>query len=69
MEVIFTVNNNNNIPNIPMSLSAALSQISDAIGYFGSLSPDEQQEIINYTHTIQSNHDGMDYLGSQNYFY
>ena len=55
MEVIFTVNNNNNIPNIPMSLSMALSQTSDAIGYFGSLSPDEQQEIINYTHIIQSN--------------
>lgn len=62
MEVIFTVNNNNNIPNIPMSLSMALSQASDAIGYFGSLSPDEQQEIINYTHIIQSHQDSQDFL-------
>lgn len=62
MEVIFTVNNNNNIPNIPMSLSMALSQTSDAIGYFGSLSPDEQQEIINYTHIIQSHQDSQDFL-------
>ena len=64
MEVIFTVNNNNNIPNIPMSLAVALSQTSDAIGYFGSLSPDEQQEIINYTHIIQSNQEIPDYTAN-----
>ena len=44
-----------------MSLSMALSQTSDAIGYFGSLSPDEQQEIINYTHIIQSNQEIPEY--------
>ena len=55
------VNNNNNISNIPVSLSTAMAQTSDAIDYFGTLSPDEQQEIINYTHTIQSNQDIQDY--------
>ncbi len=55
------VNNNNNISNIPVSLYAAMAQASDAIDYFGTLSPDEQQEIINYTHTIQSNQDMQDY--------
>ena len=38
-----------------------MAQASDAIDYFGTLSPDEQQEIINYTHTIQSNQDMQDY--------
>ena len=59
--MIFTVNNNNNISNIPVSLSTAIAQASDVIDYFTTLSPDEQQEIINYTHTIQSNQDMQDY--------
>lgn len=59
--MIFTVNNNNNISNIPVSLSTAIAQASDAIDYFTTLSPDEQQEIINYAHTIQPNQDMQDY--------
>ena len=55
--MVFTVNTNKNVSNIPVSLSMAIDQTSDAIEYFGTLSPDEQQEIINYTHTIQSNHE------------
>ena len=66
--MIFTVNNNKNISNIPISLAMAVSQTSDAIGYFGTLSPDEQQEIINYTHTIQSNQESLDYFGKFNSF-
>lgn len=68
MGVIFTVNNNNNIPNIPMNLSVALSQASDAMGYFCSLSPDEQQEIVNYSHTIQSNQEMQDYSNKFSFF-
>lgn len=59
--MVFTVNNNKNVSNIPVSLSMAAEQTSDAIEYFGTLSPDEQQEIINYTHTLQSNQ------GAENY--
>lgn len=68
MEVIFTVNNNNNIASIPISLSMAMAQTSDAIEYFGALSPDEQQEIINYTHTIQSHQEMQEYTGQFPYF-
>lgn len=60
--MVFTVNNNKNISNVPFSLSVAAEQTSDAIEYFGTLSPDEQQEIINYTHTIQSNQGTENYL-------
>ncbi len=62
--VIFTVNNNDNPGKIPMGLSVALYQNSDAMSFFGALSPDEQQEIINHTHTIQSNQDIQDFLDS-----
>lgn len=59
MEVIFTVNSS--VPNIPLALSAALSQVSDAVDQFRTLSPDEQQEIINYTHTVQPMRDIQEY--------
>lgn len=62
MEVIFTVNNNNKYNNIPLGLSMALSQNTDAMSFFGALSPDEQQEIINHTHTIQSKQEMQDYV-------
>ncbi len=52
MEVVFTVNNQ--VPYIPTGLSTALFQNVDSIDYFSSLSQDEQQKIINHTHTIQS---------------
>lgn len=68
MEVIFTVNKNNSVSNVPISLSTALSQTSDAIEYFASLSPDEQQEIINYTHTIQPYQDIQEYPNKFAYF-
>ena len=55
MEVIFTVNANNTIPGIPLALSTAFAQTSDAIDHFVTLAPDEQQEIINYAHTVQPN--------------
>lgn len=59
MEVIFTINNT---PNIPMGLSMALAQNVDSLNYFSSLSPDEQQEIINHTHTIQSKKEMEEYV-------
>ncbi len=40
----------------------ALSQNTDAMSFFGALSPDEQQEIINHTHTIQSKQEMQDYV-------
>lgn len=46
----------------------AESQTSDAMGYFGTLSPDEQQEIINYTHTLQSSPDPWEYFGKSKVF-
>lgn len=59
MEVIFTISNT---PNIPMGLSMALAQNVDSLNYFSSLSPDEQQEIVNHTHTIQSKKEMEEYV-------
>lgn len=56
------VNNNKNISSVPISLSIAAEQTSDVIEYLGTLTPDEQQEVINYTHTLQSNQGAENYL-------
>lgn len=66
VEVYLSLINNkySNIPNIPMGLSMALAQDIDAMGYFTSLAPDEQQEIINHTHAIQSKNEMQEYVNN-----
>lgn len=59
MEVIFTINKT---PSLPVGLGMALAQNVDSMNYFSSLSPDEQQEIINHTHTIQSKREMEEYV-------
>lgn len=54
-------NNSNKVPNIPIGLDVALSQNIDATDYFGSLSEDEQQKVINHTHTMHSSQDTQNY--------
>ena len=44
------INNNE----IPLGLGMALAQHVDAMQYFASLPKNEQQQIINHTHTIGS---------------
>lgn len=43
-----------NVSNIPIGLGYALSQNIDAMNYFTKLTAEQQQQIINHTHTIQS---------------
>lgn len=45
-----------------MGLSMALAQNVDSLNYFSSLSPDEQQKIVNHTHTIQSKKEMEEYV-------
>lgn len=66
--MIFTVNNKDNPGKIPIGLPVALYQNTDAMSFFSSLSPDEQQEIINHTHTIQSNQTIQDYVDNLTLF-
>lgn len=54
-------NNSNKVPNIPIGLDVALSQNIDATDYFSSLSEDEQQKVINHTHTMHLNQDMQNY--------
>lgn len=68
LEVIFTINKNSLTPNIPTGISIASSQNVDAVNYFSALSQDEQQEIIDHTHTLQSKQDTDSYVNSFNNF-
>lgn len=52
------------IPEIPMGLSMALSQNLKALQHFASLSPSEQQHVINHTHTIRSKAEMQAYVDS-----
>lgn len=48
------MNSLNPLADLPMGLGMALSQNVDAMSHFADLSPDEQRQIIDQTHTIQS---------------
>jgi len=43
-----------NFTEIPMGLGMALAQNLDAMNYFSSLGHEQQEEVINHTHVIQS---------------
>ena len=41
-------------PEVPMGLGMALARDMEAMAYFSSLSPTQQQAVIDRTHTIRS---------------
>ena len=49
---------------LPMGLGMALSQNPAAMQSFSSLSTEQQQEIINHTHEIQSRREMHQYVQS-----
>lgn len=49
---------------LPMGLGMALAQNPDAMHYFSNLSDQQQQEIINHTHQIQSRREMHQYVQS-----
>lgn len=51
-------------PEIPMGLGMALAQDITAMNYFAALSPQEQQAIIDHTHSIQSKKEMRSYVAS-----
>lgn len=55
--------------NIPLGLNAALSENVDALNYFGTLSKDEQQQIINHAHSAESKKEMQDYVNNFNKYF
>ncbi len=49
---------------LPMGLGMALAQNPAAMQYFSNLSNEQQQEIINHTHQIQSRREMHQYVQS-----
>ena len=49
---------------LPMGLGMALAQNTRAMEYFSSLSDEEQQKIIDHTHSIQSRKEMHAYVES-----
>ena len=49
---------------IPMGLGMALAQNLDAMSYFTSLSPEQQQSIIEATHNIHSKQEMRSFVES-----
>ena len=49
---------------IPMGLGMALAQNLDAMNRFSSLEHDQQQELINHTHGIQSKKEMKQYVSN-----
>ena len=49
---------------LPMGLGMALAQNPDAMEYFCSLPEQEQQSIIDHTHSIQSRREMHDFVQS-----
>lgn len=58
------MDNNVNRQDLPLGLGMALAQNYDAMNYFTNLSKQEQQKIIDHTHTIQSRQEMRDYVQS-----
>lgn len=48
---------------LPVGLGIALEK-HNAMDYFFSLSPERQQQIIDYTHTIESKNEMLNYVQS-----
>lgn len=69
--MIFTISNNHNktTPNLPLGLGMALAQNVDALNYFGTLSQDEQQKVLNQAHTVQSKQEMQDYVDNFNKYF
>ena len=53
----------NNIE-LPLGFGMALAHHADAMKYFSSLSKEEQKQIINHTHTINSKQEMQAYVQS-----
>lgn len=49
---------------IPMGLGMALAQNLDAMNRFSSLEHEQQQEIINHTHDIQSKNEMKQFVST-----
>lgn len=56
--------NNVNGPHMPMGLGMALAENLEAMNYFSSLSAEQQQQIIDHTHSIQSKQEMRQYVAS-----
>lgn len=50
--------------NMPLGLGMALAQNINAMNYFSSLSKEEQQKIIEHTHSIKSKSEMQAYVDS-----
>mgnify|MGYP000929333226 CR=1 FL=1 len=53
-----------NGPEIPMGLGMALAKNAEAMQYFASLDPEQQRQIIEGTHGIQSKQEMQQYVES-----
>jgi len=53
-----------NNPEIPLGLGIALSENMNAMNYFSSLSKDQQRQIIDQTHQIQSKSEMQAFVNS-----
>ena len=53
-----------NGPEIPMGLGMALAENLNAMEYFASLSPAQQQAVIERTHQIRSNQEMRSFVQS-----
>ena len=51
-------------PDVPMGLGMALAKDLEAMSYFSSLSPAQQQAIIDRTHSIQSKQEMQQFVHS-----
>lgn len=58
------MNSLNPIADLPMGLGMALAQNVNAMEHFVRLSPDEQRQIIDQTHTIQSKDEMQSFVQS-----
>ena len=51
-------------PDVPMGLGMALAKDLDAMAYFSTLSPEQQQAVIDRTHSIQSKKEMQQFVHS-----
>ena len=63
------ITKNKNTPNIPVGLGMALSENVDALNYFGTLSKDEQQQIISHAHSVESKEEMQNYVDNFNKYF
>lgn len=56
------MNNFDNNADLPTGLKMALSENTDAMSYFNSLTRQHKREVIDRTHTIQSSQEMRDFV-------